>query len=212
MIAPPSLLPLRRYLTLLFSLPVILMLAACGSNPPVPQEERLELPDYNYVIGPGDTMEIFVWGHPDLSTTGIVRPDGKLTTRLVEDMPASGRTPTELAREIEEEYAEYVRDPVVTVIVQGFEGVPEQRVSVLGEATTPQSLPYSQHMTLLDLMVAVGGMTEFAAGNKSVLVRNEDGQYRSYGLRLDDLLKKGDISANLALEPGDIVIISESWF
>lgn len=212
MIVHPFLLPLRRYLAQLLSLPVILMLGACGSTQPVPQEERLELPDYNYVIGPGDTMEIFVWGHPDLSTTGIVRPDGKLTTRLVEDMPASGRTPTELAREIEQEYAEYVREPVVTVIVQGFEGVPEQRVSVLGEATDPQSVPYSRHMTLLDLMIEVGGMTEFAAGNKSVLVRNEEGQRRSYGLRLDDLLKKGDISANLALEPGDIVIISESWF
>lgn len=212
MIAHPFLLSLRRYPALLLNLLVILTLSACGSSQSVPQEERLELPDYNYVIGPGDTMEIFVWGHPDLSTTGIVRPDGKLTTRLVEDMPASGRTPTELAREIEQEYAEYVRDPVVTVIVQGFVGVPEQQVSVLGEATTPQSIPYSQHMTLLDLMVAVGGMTEFAAGNKSVLVRNEGGQRRSYGLRLDDLLKKGDISANLALEPGDIVIISESWF
>lgn len=211
MITCPFPLPKRRYLALPFGALVILLLGACGTQQ-VPETERLDLPDYNYVIGPGDTMEIFVWGHPDLSTTGIVRPDGKLTTRLVEDMPASGRTPTELAREIEQEYAEYVREPVVTVIVQNFMGVPEQQVSVLGEAATPQSIPYAQHMTLLDLMVAVGGMTEFAAGNRSVLVRNEEGQYRSYGLRLDDLLKKGDISANLALEPGDIVIISESWF
>lgn len=211
MITQPIVLSLRRHLALPFSILVILMLGACSSQP-VPEMERFDIPDYNYVIGPGDTMEIFVWGHEGLSTTGIVRPDGKLTTRLVEDLQASGKTPTELARDIEEMYAEYVRQPVVSVIVNGFVGVPEQQVSVLGEATVPSNVPYAQHMTLLDLMIAVGGMTEFAAGNKSVLMRKEGNQYRSYGLRLDDLLKKGDISANLALKPGDIVIISESWF
>ncbi|TCO74329.1 XrtA/PEP-CTERM system exopolysaccharide export protein [Chromatocurvus halotolerans] len=188
------------------------LLAACGGNPTVPYDERGSGPDYNYVIGPGDTMEIFVWGNEELSTTGIVRPDGKFTTRLVEDLPASGKTSTELARDIEKAYAEYVRQPVVSVIVNGFVGVPEQQVRVVGEATTPSSVPYSQHMTLLDLMIAVGGMTEFAAGNKSVLVRTFGGEQRSYSLRLDDLLKDGDISANMAMMPGDIVIISESWF
>jgi len=185
---------------------------ACGGNPTVPGDERLSGPDYNYVIGPGDTMEIFVWGNEELSTTGIVRPDGKFTTRLIEDLRASGKTSTELARDIEEVYAEYVRQPVVSVIVNGFVGVPEQQVRVVGEATTPSSVPYRQHMTLLDLMIAVGGMTEFAAGNKSVLVRTHNGEQRSYGIRLDDLLKDGDISANMAMMPGDIVIISESWF
>lgn len=188
------------------------MLAACGSNPPVPSSDRLDSPDYNYVIGAGDTMEIFVWGNPELTTTGVVRPDGKFTTRLVEDLQASGKTSTELARDIEASYGEYVRQPVVSVIVNGFVGVPEQQVRVVGEAMTPSSVPYRQHMTLLDLMVAVGGMTEFAAGNKSVLVRTHGGKQSSYSIRLDDLLKKGDISANLALMPGDIVIISESWF
>lgn len=191
---------------------VACLLVACGSNPRVPAEQRVSGPDYNYVIGPGDTMEIFVWGNQELTTNGIVRPDGKLTTRLVEDMVASGKTSTELARDIEKAYAEYVRQPVVSVIVNGFAGVPEQSVRVVGEATQPRRVPYSQHMTLLDLMIAVGGMTEFAAGNKSVLVRLENGQQRSYGLRLDDLLRDGDISANLAMMPGDIVIISESWF
>jgi polysaccharide export outer membrane protein len=190
----------------------LVLLAACGGNPTVPENERFNEPDYNYVIGPGDTMEIFVWGNEELSTTGIVRPDGKFTTRLVEDLPASGKTSTELARDIEKAYADYVRQPVVSVIVNGFVGVPEQQVRVVGEATTPSSVPYSQHMTLLDLMIAVGGMTEFAAGNKSVLVRTYNGGQRSYSLRLDDLLKDGDISANMALMPGDIVIISESWF
>lgn len=189
------------------------LMSACGSNyPKVPQTDRFNEPDYNYVIGPGDTMEIFVWGNEELTTSSVVRPDGKFTTRLVEDLPASGQTPTELARSIEEAYSEYVRQPVVSVIVNGFVGVPEQQVRVVGEATQPQGIPYRQHMTLLDLMIAVGGMTEFAAGNKSVLVRTANGVQKSYGLRLDDLLKDGDISANLVLMPGDIVIISESWF
>lgn len=197
----------------LLALPLVaLLLAACGGHPTVPAGERFESPDYNYVIGPGDTMEIFVWGNEELTTTGVVRPDGKFTTRLVEDLRASGKTSTELARDIEKAYAEYVRQPVVSVIVNGFVGIPTQQVRVVGEAAEPTSVPYSQHMTLLDLMIAVGGMTEYAAGNKSVLVRTENGRQTSYGLRLDDLLKDGDISANLALKPGDIVIISESWF
>lgn len=189
-----------------------LLMAGCGSQPKVAEQQRFESLDYNYVIGPGDTMEIFVWGNPELTTTGIVRPDGKFTTRLVEDIQASGRTSTELAREIEAAYADYVRQPVVSVIVNGFSGVPEQQIRVVGEATEPASVPYRQHMTLLDLMISVGGMTEYAAGNRSVLIRSSGGQQQTYGLRLDDLLKRGDISANMALHPGDIVIISESWF
>ncbi|EAQ98904.2 XrtA/PEP-CTERM system exopolysaccharide export protein [Congregibacter litoralis] len=187
-------------------------LVACSSKPTVPEGQRFSEPDYNYVIGPGDTMEIFVWGNEELTTTAIVRPDGKFTTRLVEDLEASGMTPTQLARAIEEAYGEYVRQPVVSVIVNGFVGVPEQQIRVVGEAAEPRGVPFRQHMTLLDLMIAVGGMTEFAAGNKSVLVRTHNGQQTSYGLRLDDLLRDGDISANMALMPGDIVIISESWF
>ncbi len=210
MIATPLLVQLRRCLAMSVTLVAALLLSACGNSQQTIPESGPR--DHEYVIGPGDTLEIFVWGQEELSTTGIVRPDGKLTTRLVEDMQASGRTSTELARQIEEEYSEYVREPVVSVIVRGFVGVPEQQVSVIGEATTPSSVPYAEHMTLLDLMVAVGGMTEFAAGNRSVLIRNINGEDRSYGVRLDDLLKKGDISANVALEPGDIVVITESWF
>lgn len=190
-----------------------LFLGACGSSPTaVPVEERFEIPDYEYVIGPGDTMEIFVWGNEELTTTGIVRPDGKFTTRLVEDLQAAGRTSTELARDIEAAYADYVRQPVVSVIVNGFVGVPEQQIRVVGEAAQPAGVPYRQRMTLLDLMIAVGGMTEFADGNGSVLVRNYGGEQRSYSLRLDDLLRGGDITANMVLKPGDIVIIAESWF
>ncbi|MGB1139475.1 MAG: XrtA/PEP-CTERM system exopolysaccharide export protein [Halioglobus sp.] len=191
-----------------------MLITGCGSTsyPEVAASERAAQPDYQYVVGPGDTMEIFVWGNEELTTGGVVRPDGKLTTRLVEDLQASGKTSTELAREIEQAYSEYVRQPVVSVIVNGFVGVPEQRVRVVGEATNPTGVPYSQHMTLLDLMIAVGGMTEYADGNSSVLVRTEDGRQVSYGLRLDDLIKDGDITANITLMPGDIVIISESWF
>ena len=203
---------IQRQLAFIGVVLVAALLGGCGSTPAPLVEGRLESPDYNYVIGPGDTMEIFVWGNEELTTTSIVRPDGKFTTRLVEDLQASGRTPSELARDIEAAYAEYVRQPVVSVIVNGFVGVPEQQVRVVGEATEPRGVPYSQHMTLLDLMIAVGGMTEFAAGNKSVLVRTEGGQQNSYGLQLDDLLKDGDISANVKLQPGDIVIISEAWF
>lgn len=191
-----------------------MLITGCGSTsyPEVAASERAAQPDYQYVVGPGDTMEIFVWGNEELTTGGVVRPDGKLTTRLVEDLQASGKTSTQLAREIEQAYSEYVRQPVVSVIVNGFVGVPEQRVRVVGEATNPTGVPYSQHMTLLDLMIAVGGMTEYADGNSSVLVRTEDGRQVSYGLRLDDLIKDGDITANITLMPGDIVIISESWF
>lgn len=195
-------------------IPLILTVAACSSNsyPPVSDAQKNTDPDYSYVVGPGDTMEIFVWGNEELTTTGVVRPDGKFTTRLVEDMQASGKTSTELARDIEKAYAEYVKQPVVSVIVNEFVGVPSQQVRVVGEATEPTSVPFRKHMTLLDLMIAVGGMTEFAAGNSSVLVRTENGTQRSYALRLDDLIKEGDISADLALMPGDIIIISESWF
>ena len=206
---------LRHFSATIAFLGLASAITACSSQPDLPEvadDQRFPDQDYMYIVGPGDTMEIFVWGNEELTTSGIVRPDGKFTTRLVEDLEASGKTSTQLARDIEKAYSEYVRSPVVSVIVNGFVGIPEQQVRVVGEATQPISVPYRKHMTLLDLMIAVGGMTEFAAGNKSVLVRLEEGGQRSYGLRLDDLIKDGDISANLNLMPGDVVIISESWF
>lgn len=203
----------KRILRGLFGGLLVATITACSSSmPEVPGEQRFDQPDYNYVIGPGDTLEVFVWGNEELTTQGIVRPDGKFTTRLVEDLEASGKTSTQLARDIEKAYGEYVKHPVVSVIVNGFVGVPEQQVRVVGEASEPKSVPYRKHMTLLDLMIAVGGMTEFADGNDSVLVRRHGGSQTSYSLRLDDLLKQGDISADMNLMPGDIVIISESWF
>ena len=192
-----------------------LVITGCGSQPDLPEvavDQRFQDQDYMYVVGPGDSLAIFVWGNEELSSSATVRPDGKFTTRLVEDLEASGKTSTQLARDIEKAYSEYVRTPVVSVIVNGFVGVPEQQVRVVGEASQPISIPYRKHMTLLDLMIAVGGLTEYANGNKSGLVRYWGGTEESYGVRLDDLLQDGDISANLNLMPGDILIVTESWF
>lgn len=190
------------------------LLAGCGSNsyPPVPESQRTIDVDYDYILGPGDSVGIFVWGNEELSTLSAIRPDGKLTTHLVEDLQASGKTSSELARDIEAAYSEYVRQPVVSVTVSGFAGVPEQMIRVLGEATNPKRIPFRKHMTLLDLVIAVNGLTPYADGNNSVLVRVVDGKQQTYSLRINDLIKKGDISANVALMPGDILIIAESWF
>ncbi|MEM9253849.1 MAG: XrtA/PEP-CTERM system exopolysaccharide export protein [Pseudomonadota bacterium] len=203
----------RRWPLTLLAL-LALVVAGCGGNdyPPVPESQRNVDVDYDYVLGPGDSVTIFVWGNEELTSSGTIRPDGKLTTRLVEDLQASGKTSTQLARDIERAYAEYVRQPVVSVIVSGFNGVPSQTIRVMGEATSPKRVPYKKHMTLLDLMIAVNGLTPYAAGNDSVLIRMVDGQQITYSLRLDDLVRDGDISADLALMPGDILIIAESWF
>lgn len=205
---------IRSPFALLMTALAILVLAGCGWGryPPVPEAQRRVEVDYDYILGPGDAVSIFVWGNEELSSGGTIRPDGKLTTQLVEDLQASGKTSTELARDIEVAYSEYVREPVVSVIVSGFRGIPEQSIRVLGEATNPKSIPYRKHMTLLDLMIQVGGLTAFADGNKSVLVRMVDGKEQTYSLRIDDLVKDADITANVALMPGDILIIAESWF
>lgn len=194
---------------------VLLFLCAGCMNTPypyVPESQRNIEVDYDYVLGPGDSVSIFVWGNDELGSGSVVRPDGKLTTHLVEDLQASGKTSTQLARDIEEAYAEYVRQPVVSVTVSGFKGVPEQSIRVMGEATTPKRIPYKKHMTLLDLMITAGGLTPYADGNNSVLVRMVDGKQATYSLRLDDLVRDGDITANLSVMPGDIIIIAESWF
>jgi polysaccharide export outer membrane protein len=193
---------------------VLMFGAGCTSTdyPPVPDSQRNVEVDYDYILGPGDMVSIFVWGNDELSSGGSIRPDGKLTTHLVEDLQASGKTSTQLARDIEVSYSEYVRQPVVSVIVTGFVGVPEQTIRVVGEATNPKRIPYRKHMTLLDLMISTNGITAYADGNNSVLIRTVDGQEVTYSLRLDDLIKDGDISANMSMMPGDILIIAESWF
>jgi polysaccharide export outer membrane protein len=168
-------------------------------------------PDYRYVIGPGDQLNIVVWRNPDLSQTVAVRPDGRISTPLVEDLPALGKDPTTLARDIEKALSKYIRDPVVTVVVAGFGGPQSEQIRVVGEAQKPQAIPYRQRMTLLDVMIAVGGLTEFADGNRAVLLRASEGT-KPYSVRLTDLVKRGDVSANVEMLPGDVLIIPQSWF
>lgn len=169
--------------------------------------------NYEYIIGPGDRLNIFVWRNPEVSIEGVpVRPDGKISTPLVEEIEASGKTPHDLARDIEKRLQTYIKNPFVTVTVVDFVGRYDRQVRVVGEATTPQALPFRQKMTLLDVMIAVGGLTEFAAGNRATVVRELNGQRVNIPVRLEDLLKDGDISANIEMMPGDILIIPESWF
>ncbi|MCU7904305.1 MAG: polysaccharide export protein [Candidatus Thiodiazotropha sp. (ex Epidulcina cf. delphinae)] len=165
-----------------------------------------------YVIGPGDTLNVFVWGDSELSTDVVVRPDGLITTPLVEDLPASGQTPTELARNLEQRLSRFVKNPQVTVSVREFVGRYTEQVRVVGQASQPQSVPYREGMTLLDVIIAVGGLTEFAAGNKATVVRQVNGKTTQYRVRLDDLIRDGDISANVRMLPGDVLIIPETWF
>lgn len=188
------------------------VLAGCATQGGLPSAMLAEESvDYNYIIGPGDTVNVFVWRNPEVSTSVPVRPDGKITTNLVEDVQASGKTPSQLARDIEKVLGTYIKDPSVTVIVTGFSGPFSQQVRVIGAAAKPQALPYREKMTLLDVMIAVGGLTEFASGNKTTLVRHVNGEQKQYQLRVDDLINDGDIGANVQILPGDILIIPESW-
>ena len=187
------------------------ILSACSHYPPL--NPRAEPPaDYTYIIGPGDSLEMFVWGNPEISRTVVVRPDGKISAPLVEELPATGKTPYQLARDIEKELSRYIRNPLVTVIVSNFVGPYDEQIRVVGEAEEPQAVPYREHMTLLDLMIAVGGLTDFAAGNRAVVVRRINGEQRQFRVRIDDLLRDGDISANVDMLPGDILIIPEAFF
>jgi polysaccharide export outer membrane protein len=187
-------------------------LGGCATRsdlPPAPATAAT--PEYNYIIGPLDTLNVVVWRNPDLSTTVTVRPDGKITVPLAEDLVAIGKDSTTLARDIEKALSKYVRDPVVTVMVTGFIGPFSEQIRVIGEAAKPQVLPYRQKMTLLDVMIAVGGVTEFADGNRAIILRTSEGN-KQYSVRLHDLLKDGDVSANVEVKPGDVLVIPQSWF
>ena len=207
---------MQRFATMLLA---AVLLSGCGIMN-IFQGKDAELPakadlaaDYIYHIGPGDAVNIFVWRNEDLSATGLpVRPDGKISAPLVGDLDASGKTTEELAKEIEEKLKEYVRDPLVTVSVGGFQGQYSETVRVVGEAAKPAAIPYRKDMTLLDLMIAVGGLTEFADGNGATIVRQTPKGQVQKKVRLEDLIKDGDISANAQVLPGDILIIPEAWF
>ncbi|MDO8938510.1 MAG: polysaccharide export protein [Methylicorpusculum sp.] len=237
---------------------VVFLLSLSGCTYP-PLMDEAELPDdYTYQIGPGDSIEIFVWGYPEISTTATVRPDGKITTPLIDDVEAFGRTPSQLAREMEVILGEYVRDPQVAIIVGGFQGVYEQQVRVLqtgasfgggtgggfgggmggggmggggggnmgggggnmggggggggGGISSPQAFPYKKGMTLLDLMIEIGGLGMFSDGNKASIIRTVDGEQKHFSVRIDDLMSRGDLTANVKIMPGDILIIPESFF
>lgn len=183
--------------------------AALSGYPPAPQ--TVETQDHRYKIGPLDTLNILVWRNPELSATITVRPDGRISAPLVEDLMAAGRNPADLSREVEKVLAKFIRDPVVTIVVSGFQGTFPEQIRIVGEAARPQAVPYRQQMTMLDVMIQAGGLTDFADGNGAVLVRGSEGG-KQYSVRLKDLLKRGDISANVAVKPGDIVIVPQSFF
>ncbi|MFN3543453.1 MAG: XrtA/PEP-CTERM system exopolysaccharide export protein [Thiobacillus sp.] len=187
--------------------------SGCSSTPTYPPApERTGKVDWNYLIGPGDSVQVFVWRNPEVSGTFPVRPDGKMTMNLIEDLQASGKSPTQLARDIEKALSKYIQEPIVTVIVAGGIGPFDQQIRVVGEAAKPQALNYREKMSLIDLMIAVGGLTDFAAGNKAYILRNVNGKPTQLGVRLEDLLKAGDISANVDMLPGDVLVIPESLF
>ena len=192
-----------------------LLLGACGGTPErqvVPAPPAAEAIDTEYRIGPGDTLQLFVWNHPELSVTTPVRPDGYISTPLVEKLKAEGKTPIELSHDLEAAIGEYVRNPKANVIVSGFQGALADRIRVVGAAARPQALPYAANMTLVDVMIAVGGLSDFAAGNRAVLVRREGDKQVRMPVRLNDLINKGDVSADLPVKPGDVLIIPQSRF
>ena len=197
-----------------------LLLAGCAGNggrpelPPASFVTQKEGPGEEYVIGPLDQLQIFVWRNPELSAKVQVRPDGRITTPLVTDMPATGKTPTMLADDLKLSLGEYIKDPIVSVIVENFSGTFSQQIRVVGATEKPASIPYRANMTLLDAMISVGGLSEFASGNKARLVRfdKNTGKQREYALKINKLIKNGDSSANVRLEPGDVIIIPESMF
>ncbi len=218
----------RKLVNVGISIVVVFVLGACASQQSLPPSagygSLTTSPEtYEYLIGPGDQVQIFVWRNPEVSQTVTVRPDGKITTPLVEDLQASGKTPNQLARDLEKALETYIRQPIVTVIVAGGIGPYSEQIRVVGQlagssgsqqdgqVASARAIAYRRQMTLLDVLIEIGGLNEFAAGNRTRLVRMVDGEQKEYVVRLRDLLN-GDISANVDMLPGDILIIPESWF
>lgn len=195
-------------------------LAGCAGTtsapelPPASFVSMQEGPGEEYVVGPLDELTIFVWRNPELGAKVQVRPDGRITTPLITDMPAVGKTPSMLAEDIRLQLSQYIEDPLVSVIVNSFAGTFSQQVRIVGATEKPASIPYRANMTVLDAMIAVGGLSEYAAGNRARLIRFDktSGKQKEFALRLNDLLKDGDSKANVMLSPGDVIIIPESMF
>lgn len=218
---------MRSLKTIRLMLLIFIMLGSGCAYPPMSEEADREVsPEYTYKIGPGDSISIFVWGNPDISTTATVRPDGKITIPLAEDLLASGKTPFELARAMEKELGKYIRDPQVVIMVGGFNGVATQQVRIIGQLSggggggfgggagrfSAKSIPYERDMTLLDLMIKIGGLGPFSDGNRASIIRNIDGETEQFGIRIEDLIDRTDMRANVKILPGDIVIIPEAFF
>lgn len=207
----------RNWRNVLAHVLILFLMVGCGGGGGAPNvltadPDDARSGDDDYIIGPGDALEVFVWGHEDLTTAVQVRPDGEISTPLVEDMQAAGMTPTELARAIEVGLSEYVRSPKVTVIVQSFVGEYDRQIRVVGQAVAPRALNYREGMSLLDVMIEVGGLSEFASGNRAKIVRRENGEEVVIKVRINDLLNKGDMQQNVRMMPGDVLIIPESIF
>jgi polysaccharide biosynthesis/export protein len=190
----------------------VALLAGCAASGKTTIVQPVAQQEIEYRIGPGDQLNVFVFNHPELSVVVPVRPDGLVSTPLAEDMSATGKTPSQLARDLETRLGDYVRSPKVNVIVTNFKGALSDQIRVVGAAAKPQSLPYRANMTALDVMIEVGGLGQFAAGNRARLIRVEGNKQTEIRVRLDDLLNKGDIGANVAMRPGDVLIIPESRF
>jgi polysaccharide export outer membrane protein len=212
-----SFLKFSRALLLVGASASVLTGCAGGGGPELPPAAFVgsrEQPSEEYVIGPMDQLNIFVWRNPELSAKVQVRPDGRITTPLVNDMPAVGKTPAMLADDMKLALSTYIKDPIVSVIVESPQSTYSQSIRIVGATEKPASIPYRANMTLLDAMIAVGGLNQYAAGNRARLVRQDrnTGQQRQYNVKLGKLLKDGDPSANVKLEPGDVIIIPESMF
>lgn len=207
---------LTKSLKVFLSILLVQIISACSTNnlptATLHPSNTADINSYKYLIGAGDVLNIFVWRNPEVSGSFVVRPDGMITTSLVEDIKVAGKTPTELARSIEDILGTYLKEPIVTVTVNSFVGPFSEQIRVIGEAAQPRAINYTQHMTLLDVMIQVGGLTEFADGNSAILVRIENEQQKQYNIMIGKLLKDGEISANIDILPGDIIIIPEAWF
>lgn len=218
-----------NYGMLVFVLCSLVMVVGC-THPPLENDATLS-GDYTYLIGPGDNVNIYVWGHPDISLSVPVRPDGKITLPLVEDVRASGKTPYELARTMEKELGVYIRDPKVVVMVTGFQGVDSQQIRIVGQINggggggggrggsgggsgrySGRSIPYKKGMTLLDVIISIGQIGNFADGNRSSVIRSINGKPQQFGVKIDDLIEDADMSKNVNMMPGDILVIPEAFF
>ncbi len=207
----PSTTMLKNHKTILIIF-ILAFLSGCSSIQSQPLPKNTSTNDTPYLIGSGDHLKIFVWRNADLSTNVLVRPDGRISAPLIDDLPVAGLKPKDVAVLIEDILAKYIRDPQVSIIVSGFQGTPSQQVKIIGNATNPKVLPFRKGMTLLDVMISVNGLTDFADGDNAQLIRTINGEQKQFTIYLDSLIKNGDISKNRNIQPGDTIIIPEAWF